>query len=76
MESWYMEGRLVHDVHYIEIPDSKEKLFAKLDYYATHGKEAQEIIDVANEYRRTFENKNHEDLTAMLVLKRYFQYIR
>lgn len=75
METWYMEGMLMPDEHFIGIDDNYENLEEKLNYYIEHPKESLEIIKNAKEYRAKFNNKNIEDLTSLLVLKKYFDMI-
>ena len=74
METWYMEGTLKPDVHFIGISENYENLEEKLQYFMDHENEASEIIKNANEYRSQFNNKNVEDLISILVLKKYFDY--
>jgi hypothetical protein len=76
METWYMEGTLKPDVHFIGIDENYENLEEKLQYYIDHENEALEIIRNAKEYRAQFNDKNVENLISLLVLKKYFNYIR
>ncbi len=76
METWYMEGKLIPDQHFIGISDKYDNLQDKLQYYLDHEKEAKEIIQNAKEFRSQFENKNIEKLISLLILKKYFAYIR
>ncbi len=76
IESWYMEGTLKPDEHFICIDEDYENLEEKLNYYLEHQTEAKEILKNAQQYRQKFSNKDKEDLIALLVLKRYFEYIR
>ncbi len=72
MESWFMEGTLKPDYHYIEIAEDYSDLIEKTTYYANHPDEAEEIIRHAHEYVKRFCNKKVEDYTSFLVLKKYF----
>ena len=76
METWYMEGTLKPDEHFIGIDENYENLEEKLQYYIDHEDEALEIIRNAKEYRAQFNDKNVENLISLLVLKKYFDYIR
>lgn len=76
METWYMEGTLKPDEHFIGINKNYENLEEKLQYYIDHENEALEIIRNAKEYRAQFKDKNVENLISLLVLKKYFDYIR
>lgn len=73
-ETWYMEGRLQPDVHYISIRKDYADLEEKLAYYMAHPEKAQEIIDQANAYTRQFRDQTKEDLISVLVLEKYFEY--
>ncbi len=75
METWYMEGTLKPDEHYICIDEDYNNLEEKLHYYIEHPNEAKEIIENAKEYRAKFNNKNVENLISLLVLKKYFEYV-
>ena len=76
METWYMEGKLKPDEHFIEIDEKYDNLGDKLQYYLDHEKEAEAIIQNAKTFRSQFDNKNIEKLISLLILKKYFAYIR
>ena len=76
METWYMEGKLKPDEHFIEINEKYDNLGDKLQYYLDHEKEAEAIIQNAKTFRSQFDNKNIEKLISLLILKKYFAYIR
>ena len=76
METWYMEGTLQPDVHFIGIDADYKNLEEKLQYYIDHDKEALEIINNAQEHRNQFNNRAVENLTSLLVLKKYFDYFQ
>jgi hypothetical protein len=73
-ETWFMEGRLIPDHHYIQIRDDYTDLEEKLQYYIEHTAKAQAIINNANAYVKQFFDKKQEDLISLLVLERYFYY--
>ncbi|HEY0246435.1 MAG TPA: glycosyl transferase family 90, partial [Mucilaginibacter sp.] len=73
-ETWFMEGRLIADHHYILIKDDYSDLEEKLQYYINNPKAAQAIVNNANQYIQQFLNKKQEDLIALLVLEKYFYY--
>lgn len=75
MESWYMEGTLVADEHFIGIKDDYSNLQEKLQYYLDRPAEANEIIANAKQHRSKFSNKNKELLISILVLRKYFDAI-
>lgn len=71
-ETWFMEGRLIPNVHYIEIKDDFSDLPEKIQYYSKHLDEAQKIIDNAHQWVEQFFDKDREDLIHLLVLEKYF----
>ncbi len=73
-ETWFMEGKLIPNYHYIEIKDDYSDLIEKLNFYIDHPEEAQKIIDHAHEYVNQFRDKKREKLISLLVLQKYFHY--
>ena len=73
-ETWFMEGKLIADYHYICIKDDYSDLQEKLEYYIANPNKALEIIGNAHEYIDQFKNKDQEDLISILVLQKYFKY--
>jgi hypothetical protein len=73
-ETWFMEGRLIPDHHYICIKSDYSDVEEKLNYYLQHPDEAQIIISNANNYVKQFMHKEREDLLSLLVLEKYFYY--
>ena len=71
-ETWFMEGTLVPNKHYVEIKDDYSDLEERLTHYINNPQEALEIIRNAHEYIRQFKNDNQEDLISLLVLDKYF----
>ena len=71
-ETWFMEGKLIPDYHYVAIKNDYSDLETKLQYYIDHPEKAQEIVKNANDYIAQFKNKKTEDLISLLVLKKYF----
>lgn len=72
-ETWFMEGTLIPDYHYIEIKADFSDLEERLNYYIEHVDEAQNIIEHAHEYVARFKNKERENLISLLVLDKYFK---
>ncbi len=72
-ETWYMEGTLLPDYHYVAIKDDFSDLEEKLNYYIKHTQEALKIIENAHAYVNQFRNKEQEDLLSLLVLRKYFE---
>ena len=71
-ETWFMEGTLIPNYHYIEIKADYTDLEEKMVYYSSHTDEALKIIENAHQYVNQFKNKEQEDLISLLVLKKYF----
>jgi len=72
-ETWFMEGRLKGDVHYVEIKDDYSDLEEKMDYYSSHTEAARNISRAANEYTMQFRDQRRERFIALLVMKHYFE---
>tara|TARA_B110001454_G_scaffold208256_1_gene220545 strand:+ start:789 stop:1622 length:834 start_codon:yes stop_codon:yes gene_type:complete len=72
-ETWFMEGMLVANHHYVELKEDYSDLNEKIEYYNTHQQEAQEIINNANDYIKQFKNSKQELLISLLVLQKYFK---
>ena len=72
-ETWFMEGRLIPDYHYIEIKDDFSDLEEKLTYYMEHVDAAEQIIKNAHEYVMQFRDLKREKLISLLVLEKYFK---
>lgn len=72
-ETWFMEGTLIPNHHYILISDDYSDLEEQLNYYVCHSDKAIEIVKNANAYVNQFRNKKREDLISLLVLDKYFR---
>ena len=72
-ETWYMEGRLIPNYHYVEIASDYHDLIEKIEYYEAHPEEAKAIVIHAHEWIRQFWNKKREDLISLMVLDKYFR---
>lgn len=71
-ETWFMEGKLIPDYHYVEIKPDYSDLKERIEYYIAHPDKAQEIITHAHEWVMQFQNKKREQLISLLVLEKYF----
>ncbi len=71
-ETWFMEGTLKPDYHYIEIKDDYSDLEEKINYYISHTAEALKIIEQAHDYINQFRMKRREEILSLLVLEQYF----
>lgn len=72
-ETWYMEGALVPNYHYVEIRPDYADLEERLQYYIDHPDEAEAIIGHAHAWQQQFFDPRREQLIALLVLQRYFE---
>lgn len=71
-ETWFMEGTLIPNYHYVEIAEDLSDLEERVTYYLEHPEEAEAIIRHANEYVQQFWDNEREDLISLGVLQRYF----
>jgi hypothetical protein len=72
-ETWFMEGLLQPDYHYILIKDDYSDLEEKLAFYIKNQDKALCIIENANLYVAQFKNTKQEDLISLCTLKKYFE---
>ena len=73
-ETWYMEGKLNPNSHYIEIASDYHDLIDKIEYYEAHPDEAKTIVQHAHEWVAQFQNQKREDLISLMVLDKYFRF--
>jgi hypothetical protein len=71
-ETWFMEGTLIPDYHYVLIKDDYSDLQERLEYYMSHDDEALQIIKNAHTCIEQFKLKRREELISLLVLEKYF----
>ncbi len=72
-ETWFMEGRLIPDHHYIEIKPDYSDLAERLAYFSANPEKSEAIIRHAHEYIAQFADKRREKLISLLVLYKYFR---
>ncbi len=72
-ETWFMEGTLIADYHYVLLKNDLSDLEEKILYYTTHEEKALSIIRNANRYVAHFQNKQIERYISHQVLKKYFR---
>lgn len=72
-ESWFMEGTLIPDYHYIEIKPDFSDVEERIAYYEQHPDETRQIIEHAHDYVRQFRDKERERIIAYLVVRKYFE---
>lgn len=71
-ETWFMEGLLIPNIHYVELKDDYSDLEDKINFYLKNEGEAARIIKNANNYVKPFLNHQRELLISHLVLLKYF----
>ncbi len=71
-ETWFMEGSLQANKHYVLVRDDYADLVDKVNYYLKHEDESRAIIRHANDYVQTFFNQPQERLIQLLVMQKYF----
>lgn len=72
-ETWFMEGLLKPDVHYIAVKHDYSNLEEKMEYYSNRPNEANEIINNAHAHVERFRNQDLEDLLCLNILERYVE---
>jgi hypothetical protein len=71
-ETWFMEGTLIPDYHYVKILNDYSDLEEKINYYLQNPNKAKNIVNNANKYVKQFKNKKQELLISLLTAKKYF----
>ena len=71
-ETWFMEGTLIPNHHYVLLKDDYSDLEEKIDYYSKNIDASLEIIKNANDYTKQFQNQKTEDIISLMVLQKYF----
>ena len=72
-ETWFMEGTLKPDYHYVLVRDNYSDLEEKIQYYIDHPEAAEAIIEHAHEYMDHFRDREREKLIGLCVLDKYFR---
>lgn len=75
-ESWFMEGLLQPDVHYLRIEKDYSDLSNRLNWALTHPRQAEKIIDNANSWIDRFRDKKRERLITQLVVAKYLGMVK
>ncbi|MFR9650428.1 MAG: glycosyl transferase family 90 [Rikenellaceae bacterium] len=74
-ETWFMEGRLIPNYHYIEIKSDFSDLEERLEYYNTHLDEAEAIVRNGQEYIDQFRDSKREKIIGYMTMQRYFEFV-
>ncbi len=72
-ETWFMEGLLEADRHYVALRDDYADLEEKLLYYLEHPAEAEAIVARAHEHVAQFRNPGREETISFLTIQKYFK---
>lgn len=72
-ESWFMEGKLVPDHHYVAIRPDFSDVEERMDYFNSNPDHAQQIIHNANQWVEQFMDKRNEFLLGIAVMLKYFE---
>ncbi len=72
-ETWFMEGRLKPNYHYIKIKDDYSDLEERINYYLENEGEALEILKNAQQYVSQFFDKEREHLIGLAVMEKYLK---
>lgn len=73
-ETWFMEGALTPDVHYVLLKDDHSDLEEKVAFYNANPELAKQIVRNANQYVNQFFDEKNELLISLLVMQKYFRY--
>ena len=74
-ETWFMEGTLIPNYHYIEIKQDFSDLEERINYYNEHPEEAHQIIKHAHEYVDQFRDAKRELLISLGVMNKYLKFV-
>lgn len=72
-ETWFMEGALIPDHHYVLLKDDYSDLEEKIHYYSKNEEAAKRIIRNANQYVEQFLDDRRELVLSLLVMQKYFE---
>ncbi len=72
-ETWFMEGKLIKDFHYIEVESNFSNAEEKIRYYIKNIDKSLKIIENANCYTEQFKDPKLEKLVSLLVLEKFFK---
>lgn len=70
-ETWFMEGTLIPNYHYVLLKDDYSDLAEKIDFYRQNDTDAQQIISNAKQFSAQFQDLKKEKLISLLVMQNY-----
>lgn len=71
-ETWFMEGLLIPNFHYVELKEDYSNLDEKINFYLKNEDAAVNIIKNANNFTKQFLDHDRENLISHLVIQKYF----
>lgn len=72
-ETWYIEGELIPNFHYVLIEDDYSDVEEKMNFYSENTDKAEEILTNAKQWTDQFKDKKLEKLVSILVMNSYFK---
>ena len=72
-ETWFMEGKLIPNVHYVHLKDDYSDMLEKMDYYSKNEEQALAIIKNGQAWVARFQNEKLEKFLSIKVLEAYFK---
>ncbi len=73
-ETWFMEGRLIPNCHYVQIADDYGDVLEKMELFIQYPQLGKDIIHNAHEYVKQFFDKKRETIIALLVIEKYLYF--
>ena len=73
IESWFMEGKLIPDYHYILLKDDYSDLEEKVEWCLSNPDLAETVSRNLRSYYSGFSDMKKEELVGLLVAKKYFE---
>jgi len=70
-ETWFMEGKLIPNFHYILIKDDYSDVEQKMKYYAKNIEESEKILANAKQWLKQFQDKKLEKIISILTIEKY-----
>ncbi|MFY0629393.1 MAG: lipopolysaccharide biosynthesis protein [Flavobacteriaceae bacterium] len=72
-ETWFMEGKLIANHHYVLIEDDYADLEEKIAFYSKSVKESEKIISNAHNWVKQFQDKRLEKTLSILTIQSYLK---
>lgn len=73
IESWFMEGKLKPDFHYIEVDNDYSNLIEKVEWFISRPSYCKEIVNNAHKWVDRFRDIRIERIIMERVIERYFK---